>query len=132
MTRTEEKINAIFERLVPRSGKADTVAGEITRAISRIGYRWLNDGDKLGIEYGRKTCNPAGRFLAKKGDDAIADAVGDAWGVFGDGEYEEKLHTLEEAVLAYLERHPELEQEKNTEDFWDYRDPDEDVDTYEG
>lgn len=128
MTATEEKINAYFERLVPGSGKADTVAGEITRAISRIGYRWLNDGDKLGVEYGRETCNPAGRYLAKKGDDAIADAVWEAWGVFGDKEYEEKLDTLEKAVLAYLERHPELEQEENTEDFWSYRDPDEDQD----
>ena len=32
----EEKLNGMFEELVPASGKADTAAGEIVRAICRI------------------------------------------------------------------------------------------------
>ena len=36
MTAAEQRINALFEELVPASGKADTVAGEIIRAVSRI------------------------------------------------------------------------------------------------
>lgn len=60
MTETEKKIDAMFERLVPRTGKSGTVAGEIVRAVSRIGYRYWNDGDHLGIGYGREVCNPAG------------------------------------------------------------------------
>ena len=27
--------------------------------MSRIGYRFYNDGDQLGIGYGKETCNPA-------------------------------------------------------------------------
>lgn len=128
MTQKEERINELFEKLVPTSGKAPTVAGEIVRAISRIGYRWYNDGDQLGIGYGRETCNPAGRYLAKTCDDAIATAVTEAWGIYDEHAYSQKLDALEDTVLDYLERHPELEKKDNTEDMWEYRDPDEDKD----
>ena len=33
---------AMEERLMPPSGKAETVAGEIIRAADRIWYRWWN------------------------------------------------------------------------------------------
>lgn len=54
MTTAEQKINALFSELVPASGKADTVAGEIVRAVSRIGYRNYNDGDHIGVGYGKE------------------------------------------------------------------------------
>ena len=63
MTKNEERINKLFKELVPETGKADSLAGELVRAMSRIGYRFYNDGDQLGIGYGKETCNPAGRFL---------------------------------------------------------------------
>ena len=129
MTGTQEKINAYFERLVPDSGQADTVAGEIARAICRIEYHWLNDGDRLGEGYGRKTCNPSGRYLAETCDEKVAEAVYGAWRVHNDMDYEAGLYTLEEAVLEYLEAHPELETEKNEQDSRTaYCDPDQDVD----
>lgn len=131
MTAIEDRINALFEELVPASGKADTVAGEMIRAISRIGYRNYNDGDRLGIGYGRETCNPAGRYLAAKCSPEIARLVQDAWGIYDDITYEKKLEALEEAVVAFIEAHPELKQQENTEELWDYRDPYEDVDDYE-
>ena len=45
------RVNTRFEELVPLEGKADTLAGEIVRAISRIGYRFYNDGDQVGVGY---------------------------------------------------------------------------------
>ena len=124
----ESKINELFEQLVPASGKAPTVAGEIVRAISRIGYRNYNDGDHLGIGYGRETCNPAGRYLAAKCSREVACLVGDAWGIINDGLYEVALAQLEAGVLIYLDQHPELKTTANTEDMWDYRNQYEDVD----
>lgn len=128
MTATEERISTLFDELVPASGKADTVAGEIIRAISRIGYRNYNDGDHLGVGYGKETCNPAGRFLAVKCGAEIADLVYDAWGDYCDTTYDEKIARLEEAVVAYIDDHPELREKDNAEDMWEYRDPDEDTD----
>lgn len=128
---TQDKINALFEELVPMSGKADSVAGEIVRAICRIGYRNFNDGDHLGIGYGRETCNPAGRYLAAKCSPEVARLVQDAWEIYDDRTYDKALERLEEGVLKYIEEHPELKEEPNKEDMWDYRDEQEDVDTYD-
>lgn len=45
MTKNEERINKLFKELVPETGKADSLAGELVRAMSRIGYRFYNDGE---------------------------------------------------------------------------------------
>ena len=74
-TTVEKKLNALFEELVPASGKADTVAGEIVRAITRIGYRNWNDGDHIGVGYGKETCNPAARYLSAKCGEAVNAAI---------------------------------------------------------
>lgn len=128
MTSAEQKINALFSELVPVSGKADTVAGEIIRAISRIGYRNYNDGDHVGVGYGKETCNPAARYLMRKAGDEVADAIADLWGLEPDDLYDKRLAEVEEKVLRYIEQHPELKATPNSEDMWDYRDSDEDRD----
>lgn len=131
LTTNEKKIEALFEELVPASGAASTVAGEITRAINRICYRCFNDGDHLGVGYGRETCNPAGRYLAAKCDGKVAAMIKACWGVVDDTDYDGLLDILEGLVVNYIEAHPELKTTPNTEDMWDYRDKDEDVDTYD-
>lgn len=131
LTTNEKKIEALFEELVPASGAASTVAGEITRAINRICYRCFNDGDHLGVGYGRETCNPAGRYLAAKCDGKVAAMIKACWGVVDDTDYDGMLDILEGLVVDYIEAHPELKTTPNTEDMWDYRDKDEDVDTYD-
>lgn len=131
MTTNETKIAELFDELVPMSGAAQTVAGEIVRAINRLCYRNWNDGDHLGVGYGRETCNPAGRFLAKKCDGRVSAMVTACWGVTSDGDYDTLLDILEGMVISYLEDHPELKTTPNTEDMWGYRDKNEDVDTYD-
>ena len=135
MTATETRISALFEELVPAKGKADTVAGEIIRAVNRIAYRNYNDGDHVGVGYGNETCNPAARYLGEvagnHGDPAgnrVQQAVIDMWGVADDDRYDKLVEALEEAVLAYLDEHPELKTTPNTEDMFDYRDSLEDRD----
>ena len=127
MTATQERISKLHDELVPLSGKAETIAGEIIRAISRIGYRNFNDGDHLGVGYGRETCNPAGRYLDQKCSPEVGSAVFAIWGIEHDEQYDKGLEVLEQAVLDYLDAHPELFRQTNNEDMWDYRDSDEDV-----
>ena len=62
MDKVEPMIDSVHH-LVPDCGPADTVGGEIVRAANRLVYRYLNDGDMVGIEYGNVTCNPACRYL---------------------------------------------------------------------
>lgn len=122
MTKTEKKINILFKELVPNVGKSDTIAGEIIRATSRIYYRNYNDGDHIGIGYGKETCNPAARYLIKNAGNEVANIIHDIWGVESNLFYEYGLMLLTEAVLKYIELHPELKYAVNNEDMLSFRD----------
>ena len=110
---------------MPASGKAENLAGELVRAMARIGYRWYNDGDQVGIGYGRETCNPAARFLIHKGNKEVSDLAASIWGIHSEEAYEKLID-----LLAGAEGHPEL-RTLPTIDMWDLRDPDEDVDDWD-
>ena len=101
MTKNEERINKLFKELVPETGKADSLAGELVRAMSRIGYRFYNDGDQLGIGYGKA--------------------------VYSEEAYEKVLDILCGAVADYVEQNPDLRNQP-TEDMWDFKDEEEDQD----
>ena len=123
----DDELEALFDELVPPMGKADTVAGEIVRALMRIMYRYYNDGDRIDIDYGRETCNPAARYLMANTNSTIKRYIEDKlWGNFF---YKEKeLNHLAELVIDYIEDHPNLRDKNNSEDMFDYADPIEDVD----
>ena len=61
-----DDLDAWAETYIKDTGKSNTLAGEILRAYKQIEYRWFNDGDKIGIGYGKETVNPAARFLVEK------------------------------------------------------------------
>ena len=127
MTKNAERMNKLFEELVPFNGKADSLAGELLRATGRIGYRFFNDGDRIGTGYGKETYNPAARFLIKKAPKEIADLAAGLWGMESEAGYEAVLDILVGKVADYIEANPQLRDEP-TEDMWDYTDPDEDID----
>ena len=56
-------INVLADEYMAPSGASETALGEIISAICRIVYRFENDGDVIGAEYGRITCSPAYRYL---------------------------------------------------------------------
>lgn len=128
MTATESRLRDLFDELVPARGKADTVAGEIVRAVNRIVYRNWNDGDHIGVGYGNETCNPAARYLMTCAGDEVRKTVSSMWGMRSDSLYDAGLRVLELQVLDYLDTHPELMKQTNTEDMLDYRIPSEDRD----
>lgn len=127
-TSVEDRINALFEELVPCVGPAESVAGEIIRAISHIGYRCANDGDHIGVGYGNETCNPAGRYLMAKTNERIENDVSSLWGVYDDDEYNTLLANLEKSIVEFIESNPELKSTPNTDNLWNYRNVEEDVD----
>ena len=115
MTEAEKKEWAAMEdRLMPGMGKADTVAGEIIRAVDRIHYRWWNDGDRINVGYGKETCNGTARYLEKiRGTEFPVEI----WsGRLNDDEYTEFTERLVEEMFAFIKARPELEATPNTED----------------
>ena len=127
MTKNEERLSKLFNELVPDMGKADSLAGELVRAINRIGYRFCNDGDMVNQGYGKETCNAPARFLMAKGNHEIADLTVALWEIFSEDAYEKVLDTLEGAVADYIEQNPDLRSQP-TEDMWSFFDEEEDKD----
>lgn len=117
-----ERNGKLFERHVPVEGAAATKGGEILRAMNRIAYRWLNDGDICGVGYGRETVNPAARWLSRnvpglsvlKGfssciyKDCEPDVDGD--------DYDKIMRDMMETGLDFLARNPNLLEDPNNED----------------
>ena len=126
MTKNEERINKLFKELVPETGKANSLAGELIRAMSRIAYRFYNDGDQVGMGYGKETCNPAARFLMAKGNKRVSSLATAIWGIYDESAYEDLLDILAGAVADHVEQTPDL-RTTPTDDMWDYS-TDEDVD----
>lgn len=130
------KIEILHNELVPSMGAAETQAGELVRATSRLIYRFYNDGDRVGVGYGKETCNSSFRYLSEMAerfeDEKLADALDSLDGSFAkDSEYGENLEIIAERIAFQIEANPELRETKNTvdsrEDFtreWDYEDED--------
>lgn len=119
MTENDKKLEVLFNELVPRIGKADSLAGEILRAAGRIGYRWSNDGDQIGIGYGKETCNAAARFLLIYGNKDIQVLVTALWGLSDYRKYSAVLDQLIGKIVDYVNDKPEL-RTLPTEDMFTY------------
>lgn len=63
---TEKELEKLFKKLVPGNGAAETLEGEMVRAIMRILYRYFNDGDYFFRGYGKETVLPSVTYLKTK------------------------------------------------------------------
>lgn len=115
-------IEAYFDVFVPRSGKADTVGGEIVRAMMQLLYRDRNDGDRFYESYGLETCASAAQYLMDNTSDDVEDALYtvaytvayDTIDTDADDVYTDGLQHVCELVIQFLEDHSEVFAEENT------------------
>lgn len=113
-------------KLMPPSGPADTLAGELIRSVSRLGYDFYNNG------MGNNTSGAA-NFLRLHG--AISPEVYDVIYPFtrgrlyeGDYEGDELQVALERAVdetLEMITRNPQLMLQRNDDDMLSHEDAEE-------
>ena len=110
---------AQWDELVPATGKAGTMQGEVLRAASRLYYRWFNDGDRIEQNGPRtdSSAEDAWGFLhnahellkSNEGKDAlkaIADLAVDAALARTEDAYEEALERLADAATLYAATRP--------------------------
>lgn len=116
---SDNPISTAFELLVPASGNAPTVAGEIIRAINRIIYRDLNDGDVFYEGYGIDTCGDAVAFLCNKIPDLHRDFDAIARRTETGDLYTRDLQSIGDQIIDYLLNNQELFTQENTEDMYD-------------
>ena len=120
---------ATYDRLVdamPDMGACDTLAGELIRSASRLGYDFYNNG------MGNNTSGAA-NFLLEKGaiDDDTYDTIyeytrGRSYTGNYDGDnFHQAIERMIDMTCEYIERNPQFETVSNTEDMFDYQDREE-------
>ena len=140
-----KKLETLFDQLVPHSGNAGTLNGEMVRAANRIGYRWYNDGDRFYDGYGTETAGPAMAFLTQCNDipqdvrKEIRQAEEEVVSTYSAHAYEHFLNTLFKHVVDHCENHPNIEfsgdlfeyesryEDLDEEDYWDNYDEEDDL-----
>lgn len=121
---TEDALDKLFKKLVPSAGKADTVEGELVRAIMRVWYRYYNDGDYFFRGYGKETAGSSATYLKNAGIPGLKVAINkaqkEAGKPYNEDEYSEKdgyLNNLKDAAKIIVEyvTSKKGKYEKNTE-----------------
>lgn len=101
----QSKLNKLDDLLVPARGKADTVAGELIRAIQRILYRDYNDGDRFYTGYGIETCASSVAYIMDTLDNFEINEIFDklmqglTQGEVPDSDYTKKLEEVATCIL---------------------------------
>jgi hypothetical protein len=85
---SEKVLDILFEELVPSKGKADTVAGELVRAMMRILYRDYNDGDLFYEGYGIETCGGSVAYLI-----SMIESLHNKFGYISERQLEDDAYT---------------------------------------
>lgn len=117
----------LCEELIPVMGAADTVAGEMLRSATRLAYDLYNNG------MGNNTSGAVNYLFANGVIDAATHATIYEYtrGQLYDGHYEgDALQVAIERMIDLTVEHilerPELIEQKNTEDQFDYQEPEQD------
>lgn len=121
MIRNEIRFRELHAELVPASGKASSLAGEMLRAVGQLMYRSYNDGDMVGEGWGKETCNPAARFLKICGTGDVSVLARSLFVIDDEDVYDGVLEMLVDAVVRAVDEKPEL-RETETQDMYDYYD----------
>jgi len=138
----EDRNEPLYDKLVPGQGDAETIEGEMLRAINRIIYRFYNDGDKYFQGYGTETAGPAHSFLVNANHPLKSAMVKLFDEPSGDNSYERMLKDVLDMILDYIESRqgkyskntlggmfnyePEFEEEEEDDDDYDYYDDEDD------
>ena len=123
----QKEFDELCEKLVPTSGKCDTVAGEILRAASKLlwdinnnGVGWNNTSGALNYLIAKKVVNseeveelyPCTRKIV----------IGDVESI------NKKMYPMVNAIIdmacEFIHNNPIVIKEKNTEDIWNYAEED--------
>lgn len=120
---SDERMQELYNDLVPPSGRALTIAGELVRASNRIGYRFYNDGDKVDSGYGKETCNSSLRYLTEQLDSLdngkqVANKFSKLWD--GDSlnneEYDKVFKDGIKDLVEFIDSNPSLKSKSNDKD----------------
>ena len=71
----QKQFDELYKKFVPASGEADTIHGEMIRAVNRLTYDFCNNGNCNVLEYEQDTCEECGGsgYIDNDDEDGIED-----------------------------------------------------------
>lgn len=119
---TMDALEILFDALVPNQGPAETVAGELVRAVMRILYRDYNDGDKFFTGYGLESCGGSAQYLYDNGFDTQIEEILDRKFQLADDDekYTAAITDLAQDIIVTIEEDPTLLETVNEKDSRGY------------
>jgi hypothetical protein len=113
--------DSLWEQLIPSSGYATTIHGEMIRSISRLFYEFCNNGNCNALDRRMETCHSCGGWgYEEKYNDDEEQETEDCSSCDGSGECEDEVFITEyyqEMVDFLLEFMLEKEPIKNLEKY---------------
>lgn len=121
-----------LEVCMPDSGKANTVGGEMTRAVERIVYRFFNDGDNVGswklydsygndlpsVTYAAAYLIDEYRSFGSLGNNLKNIVEHLVYDDLSDSKYERTLVELCKVARSIFDKFPEIFQKRNADDMF--------------
>jgi hypothetical protein len=130
-----EEFKRLNSEYVPHEGKSDNVLGEMVRALTRLAYRFWNDGDRYFEGYGTETTGSDEAYLET--DCPLSDEFAPILIGMIKGDYENGLSQLLDTLFAHEAEFDAWANEENTKDSRSEYEPafdgnyDDDEDDYE-
>lgn len=115
-----EALQVLFDELVPASGPADTVAGELVRAMMKILYRDWNDGDVFYEGYGIETCGPAVSYIVDNIDGMFDKFDNIAKAELPGNTYTDEIENIAKEIVNHIIENPELLETPRDREMYDY------------
>lgn len=107
-----------YELLVPPSDACDTIEGELIRAMSKLAYRYFNDGDYFYSGYGVQTAGSPFIYMCKSKVDGLKAVLYGAIGKRNEA-YEAELQKAIDLITEYV-KSKNGQYEKNMDDMLNY------------
>lgn len=114
---SDNPIEALFDLLVPTSGPSKYYGGELVRAMMRLLYRDMNDGDVFYEGYGIETCADAVAFLCGELPYLKDEFENIALRNLKDKYYTQELEDIADSVVNEVVSDPEAAVASNTADY---------------
>lgn len=126
------KLMEPLSEYMPDRGKADTIGGEMTRAVERIAYRWFNDGDNVGSfdmydDYDIPSVTFAAAYildeyssfgsLGRKLKQVVEELV---YNDYTTPEYERGIVRLCQVARDIFDKSPEIFSKRNSDNMFDH------------
>ena len=117
---SRDKLETLFDILVPAEGPSNYKGGELVRAITRIIYRDMNGGDLFYEGYGIETCADAVAYIVDEIPELFDDFEDIAARHLEEEDYTAAIRDIGFKIADYVVDNPEEAIEKNEADYQKY------------